>query len=179
MKNEIYRSKDRIDASGEVFTPKALVDEMLDALPSDIWSNPTKTILEPSCGDGNFLVEILARFMDGLKDVIPDEKARHRHIIENQIYGVDFMPDNVEATIDRLNARGLNHNLVWANSLTWDFSFGKPTIDDVGFEIPPMDPKNSFSKEDLEFIKTATENKAPMDSKKPLGDLDLSLFDES
>lgn len=172
----INRLKPRIDNTGEIFTPPALVNEMLDALPEEFFQDPSKTVLEPSMGDGNFLVELLARFSRGLAEVIPDPAQRHAHIVENILYGVDFMPDNVEAAIDRLNARGLNHNLVWANSLNWDFSFGNPTIDESGFETPPMDPKDSFSKEDIEFIESHMGNDKPMD--KPKSKIIETMFDD-
>lgn len=79
----INRLKPRIDNTGEIFTPPALVNEMLDALPEEFFQDPSKTVLEPSMGDGNFLVALLARLTAGLAGVIPDPVERHAHIIEN------------------------------------------------------------------------------------------------
>ena len=93
---DIMKSKERIDSTGEIFTPVELINKMLDALPPEFFQDPSKTVLEPSMGDGNFLVELLERFSRGLAEVIPDPARRHAHIIENILYGVDFMPDNVE-----------------------------------------------------------------------------------
>jgi hypothetical protein len=80
------KSQDRIDLTGEVFTPPALVNEMLDKLPADVWTDPTKTWLEPAAGDGNFLVEIKARLL----------KAGHdeKHILDNMIFSIELLPDN-------------------------------------------------------------------------------------
>lgn len=46
---------------GQIFTPSALVNEMLDKFPKDIWNDPTKTSLDPTCGNGNFIVEVIRR----------------------------------------------------------------------------------------------------------------------
>lgn len=119
---DIERDQDRIDNTGEVFTPKWMVDKMLDDLPKEIWSDPDKIFLEPSCGDGNFLIEILHRLMNGLKDIIPDEYERKKHIVENQIYAIDLMTDNVNAVIKRLDISKFNHNIICNDALIFDFS---------------------------------------------------------
>ena len=54
------KSKDRVRQVAEVFTAKKQVCDMLD-LVKDLSFNPTATILEPSCGNGNFLAEVLMR----------------------------------------------------------------------------------------------------------------------
>ena len=54
------RSSERARDLGEVFTPEKTVHEMLDLL-QDI--NYSSKFLEPGCGSGNFLVEILSRKM--------------------------------------------------------------------------------------------------------------------
>lgn len=92
----------KIKTLGQVFTPAELVDEMLDKLPSEVWSNKDLTWCDPSCGNGNFLVAIKKRLMVGLKDVIHDEKERKQYILENMLYGVDIDPDVVKECIDRL-----------------------------------------------------------------------------
>ena len=88
----INRSKDRIRQTGEVFTPLALVDEILSKLPEEVWL-PTKTFLEPSCGDGNFLVRIVAwKIWLG---------STAKQALETT-YAVDFMEDNVEHARQRI-----------------------------------------------------------------------------
>ena len=53
----LVKSTDRVRDLGEVFTPTATVQAMLDLLPPDMWGvHPSPTFLEPACGDGNFLV---------------------------------------------------------------------------------------------------------------------------
>lgn len=115
--------EERRKRNGEVFTPMALVSEILDRFPVEAFSNSTKTWCDPCCGDGNFLIAVYDRLFAGIADKIPDPDGRHRHIIENQIYGVELMRDNVEWCIKRLRAEGLNHNIVCADALTYDFEF--------------------------------------------------------
>lgn len=80
------KAKDRVRATGEVFTPRSLIHEMLNKLPNEVWFDPNKTWLEPSAGDGNFLVEIKARLMQAGHD--------EAHILENMLFSVELIDDN-------------------------------------------------------------------------------------
>ena len=84
-RNHIKREK-RCKQTAEVFTPPALVNEMLDKLPEEVWQ-PEKTFLDPSSGNGNILEEVLRR------------KLKHGHDplqALSTIYGVDIMADNIK-----------------------------------------------------------------------------------
>lgn len=92
MTEKLVRSKDRVKELGEVFTPAALVSAMLDKMPADSWL-PGKTWLEPSCGTGNFLVQILQRKL----------AAGHPPLQAlATLYGIDIMEDNVVESRRRL-----------------------------------------------------------------------------
>ena len=102
----LVKSSDRVRDLGEVFTPAATVQEMLDLLPKKIWaSHPSTTFLEPACGDGNFLVAILERKLeriagDSEKGVLPagtTVEAAQYHALEAlaSIYAVDISVDNI------------------------------------------------------------------------------------
>lgn len=80
---------------GEVFTPLELVEEMLDKLPTDVWSNPNLKWFDPTVGIGNFMVCVYYRLMDGLKLVITDHSERKTHIIENMLYMSEMNAKNV------------------------------------------------------------------------------------
>jgi hypothetical protein len=140
----IIKTEKRVDELGEVFTPAEVVNDILDEYEDALWSDPTQVWLEPSCGEGNFLVVLLERLMLGLKEWELDDAARHKYIIENMLYGVDIMADNVDICIDRLNARNLNHHIVCADALTYDFSFGKSDPNAV-FEIDTTKPAAQIS----------------------------------
>jgi site-specific DNA-methyltransferase (adenine-specific) len=77
-------------SSDEVFTPPAIVNEMLDSLPEHLWINPNTKFLDPSCKSGVFLREIAKRLMNGLSIEIPDESARRMHIYKNMLFGISI-----------------------------------------------------------------------------------------
>lgn len=75
-------------SNDEVFTPPKLVNEILDLLPEEIWSDKSTTFIDPFTKSGVFLREIAKRLMDGLENVIPDQQQRINHIFKNQLYGI-------------------------------------------------------------------------------------------
>lgn len=75
-------------SNDEVFTPPTIVNNMLDMLPSDLWSNPDAKFLDPVSKTGVFLREIAKRLMEGLKEKIPDIQERVNHIFGKQLYGL-------------------------------------------------------------------------------------------
>ena len=129
----IERDRVRVKATGEVFTPTPLVQEILDRLPQELFEDPTKTFLDPSCGDGQFLGEVLIRKLQAGSSF---EQAL------STTYGVDLMQDNVDLCRERLlcGRQDLRHiveqNIVCADALTYDFSFGeKQTFGNDLFEV--------------------------------------------
>lgn len=75
-------------SNDEVFTPPTVVNEMLDLLPSELWSNPEITFLDPVSKSGVFLREITKRLDKGLELIIPDKQERINHILKNQVFGI-------------------------------------------------------------------------------------------
>ena len=75
-------------SNDEVFTSPKLANQMLDLLPSEIWSNPKATFLDPVSKSGVFLREIVKRLDKGLKSQIPDKQTRINHILKNQVFGI-------------------------------------------------------------------------------------------
>ena len=80
---------------GEVFTPLDLINEMLDTLPQEVWSNPNLKWLDPANGVGNFPLMIIERLMNGLKGFETDDAKRYKHIMEKMIYVCDINPKNM------------------------------------------------------------------------------------
>jgi site-specific DNA-methyltransferase (adenine-specific) len=75
-------------SNDEVFTPPNLVNDMLDLLPAELWSNPDAKFLDPVCKSGVFLREMAKRLMKGLETQIPDKQQRINHIFSQQLYGI-------------------------------------------------------------------------------------------
>jgi len=115
--------------TAEDFTPRVLVDEMLDKLPAEVWTE-NKTFCDPASGDGNFLMVILERKLS----------FGHDHLSAlSTIYGVELMKDNVVEMKSRLLTlipedlhkeakKILNKNIKCHDALTWDFSKWKSSI---------------------------------------------------
>ncbi len=124
----IEKRKERRKETAEDFTPSELVHEMLDKLPPEVWTNPKKTFLDNSAGNGNFLISIIKRKLDQGHDPIQALST---------IYGVELMYDNVEELHHRLYLKVKNllltqklkdkawkiikYNNVCHDALTWDY----------------------------------------------------------
>ena len=119
---EDFIKRNLIMAGEDTSTPNSIVNEMLDKLPKEIWTNPNATFCDPVCGTGKFLMGIFERLMKGLKNVIPDEEERRIHIIENQIYGVDNVKYKTIIAQNLLRTKGLKHHIINGDSLklNWD-----------------------------------------------------------
>jgi len=142
----VDRDKTRVKATGEVYTPTPLVQEILHQIPQDQFQDPTKTFLDPTCGDGQFLSEIIIKKIESGSTY---EQAL------STTYGVDLMPDNCRECIRRLygalgepvietlengdiplewqrdgviavfRVNGTICNIVCADGLKYDYSFGE------------------------------------------------------
>ena len=126
----IERDKLRIKATSEVFTQTKDVQICLDEFEESIWLDINQKFIDPSCGDGQFLSEIVIRKMERSDCTL--EQAL------STTYGVELMEDNVKLCKERLGGPNptqeildiLDKNIVCADALKYDYSFGEP----VGIE---------------------------------------------
>lgn len=98
---QLIKSRQRVKAHGEVFTPRRMVNQMLDLVRAELETGPQfvdKTFFEPSAGDGNFLIAILRRKLHAI------EKRYQREFWPTEslfalasIYGIELLSDNLEA----------------------------------------------------------------------------------
>lgn len=92
------KSRYRIKAYGEVFTPRHMVDRMLDLVREELETGQDfvdKTFLEPAAGDGNFLVAILRRKLRAIEaDYPPEQWAQTSLFALASIYGIELLEDN-------------------------------------------------------------------------------------
>jgi len=82
------------DRFGEVFTPPALINAMLDKLPPSVWTDPAKKWLDPAAGFGNFFMEVYPRLIKSLEHVFPEASQRRRHILTQMLYMVEYNPES-------------------------------------------------------------------------------------
>ena len=97
-------SKQRVADHGEVYTAKREVNAMFDLVKEETERIDSR-FLEPACGNGNFLVEILSRKMEAVRR----KHAKNRYEYDlasaqavSSMYGVELLSDNVEICRNRL-----------------------------------------------------------------------------
>ena len=98
-KQTILFSKDNKQKYGEINTPFWLIEKMLDIFPEEVFSNPDLKWLDPCCGCGYFMIIVFKRLYNGLKQRIPDNKQREKHIITKMLYMVEINKENKEKLI--------------------------------------------------------------------------------
>lgn len=92
------KSKERVAAHGEVFTAEREVKAMCDLVKSETERIESR-FLEPACGNGNFLAEVLSRKLEVVKNRYGKSKheyERYSVLAVSSLYGVDILSDNAE-----------------------------------------------------------------------------------
>ncbi len=162
------KSRKRVAQHGEVFTNPREVNAMLDLVRDESFRLDSR-FLEPACGDGNFLIEILRRKLSLLKDIkSPTEWEFQSLIAVGSCYGIELLEDNAEACRLRLFTEVrkqvgkkyctqgyeeslrymLRKNIVCGDALTYRTADGKP----ITFcEWTPIAGSMQFSRRDFQF----------------------------
>ena len=162
------KSRQRVAQHGEVFTNPREVNAMLDLVRDESFRLDSR-FLEPACGDGNFLIEILRRKLSLLKDIkSPTEWEFQSLIAVGSCYGIELLEDNADACRLRLftemreqmgrkgSTQGyeeslrymLRKNIVCGDALTYRTADGKP----ITFcEWTPIAGSMQFSRRDFQF----------------------------
>ncbi len=164
----LVKSKQRVADHGEVFTPAWMVEAMLDLVKGETERIDSR-FLEPACGSGNFLVQILRRKLAAveLKYGKSDFERRHYALLAVMcVYGIELLPDNIAecranllevfagylnlATADNLYRAAfvvLSQNLVHGDALTMRAHDGSPiTFAEWGYL-----GKGRFQRRDFRF----------------------------
>jgi hypothetical protein len=118
----LVKSRQRVADHGEVFTPRWLVDDMLDLVGAETERIDSR-FLEPACGSGNFLVPILERKLAAVQARYgrSDFERRHYALFALMcVYGIELLPDNAAECRENLAgafARFLKtSDAVWARA---------------------------------------------------------------
>lgn len=104
MAEKQIKSRQRVAERGEVFTAEREVNAMLDLVKQETERIDSR-FLEPACGNGNFLVEVLRRKLEVIRRQYQKQLGElelQTTIAISSIYGVDIMKDNVEECCQRL-----------------------------------------------------------------------------
>lgn len=134
--NRKDRRKSKEVNSQEFFTPYSIVKRMCDKVSDKDWADPKKTFLEPSCGNGQFVIYMIYnRLQHGI-----DWKTALK-----TCFALDLMQDNVDEMKKRVNkmleqicpdynkasaTRIMNKNFVCANFFEWDFEEWRPMTEE-------------------------------------------------
>jgi N-6 DNA Methylase len=93
----LVKSRQRVADHGEVFTPAWMVESMLN-LVQDETERIDSRFLEPACGSGNFLVQILRRKLAAVDRKYGQSEFERRHYALLGlmcVYGIELLPDNI------------------------------------------------------------------------------------
>lgn len=153
---------------GEVFTNPREVNAMLDLVRDESFRLDSR-FLEPACGDGNFLIEILRRKLSLLSSVKSSMEWEFQSLIAvGSCYGIELLEDNAEACRERLYREVvgqmgrmgdlgdygkslrymLQKNIVCGDALTYRTADGKP----ITFcEWTPIAGSMQFARRDFQF----------------------------
>lgn len=115
------KSKQRVADHGEVFTSAREVNAMLDLVKSET-ERVESRFLEPACGDGNFLAEILRRKLAVCAREHADDYPKYALLALSSLYGVELLADNVAECRARLSA-------LWLEAYRAFFNDQKPPED--------------------------------------------------
>ena len=162
------KSRQRVADHGEVFTNPREVNAMLDLVRDESFRLDSR-FLEPACGDGNFLIEILRRKLSLLSSIKSQTEWEFKSLIAvGSCYGIDILPDNAEACRERLFTEVIGHignkectdgykeslrymlkkNIICGDALTYRTAEDKP----ITFcEWTPIAGDMQFSRRDFQF----------------------------
>jgi len=148
------------DKYGEVNTPFFFINRMLMIIPEKYFKNKDLKWLDAGAGHGNYSICLFFILFQSLKESIPNDEERKKHIIDNMIYMVELNNDNIPFLRDKF---GDNANIIETNYLEWntnirfDFIIGNPPYNFNGVKKVPT--KNNINKKEdgktiwCEFVK--------------------------
>ena len=125
-------TSDEKKMNAEVPTPVLLVKEMVATVPATFWSAP-RAVFEPCCGKGNFVLEIVRKFNDGLLELYPNDELRAKIIMTQCIYYADITALNVFITTQLLRCE--YESICGQSSDDIDFVFNCYTGDTLLIDI--------------------------------------------
>jgi hypothetical protein len=131
-------SKEERKNCGAVWTPPEIISQMMADFPEEDWANPTKTMLDPTCGTGNIIVcMILNKLYHGVSP----------YMAVKNTYGVELLQKNVEICRNRVckivgekYRKIVEHNIVCSNIFKWNLEAWRPYTKKELEELAKKDP---------------------------------------
>lgn len=124
--SEIKRSDERIDLTGEVFTPLEFCDRMIDEIPEESLQNPDFKFLDPTAGNGNFLVALKTKLL---------KYHSEDHILNHMLYAVELMEDNHKELCERLGVSSDHPHYVCDDAMTYHYVFNGRSSEPITLDI--------------------------------------------
>jgi len=141
--DNLVKSKQRVANHGEVFTPSWMVNDMLD-LVKDESERIDARVLEPACGEGSFLQEVLRRKLTTCQARYgKNEFERNHYALLGLmcIYGIELLEDNAQICRDNLHAiftefLGPNADATWSRAAEWVLAINIVQADALTMKLP-------------------------------------------
>lgn len=112
--SNLERTQERIDNTGEVFTPSGLVNEMLAEIPEEKLRNPDSKFLDLCSGSGNFAIR--------LKELLCQYHTEE-HVLNSMLYTIEYQEDNHKEMCECLGVSPDHPHYVCADALTYHYKF--------------------------------------------------------
>jgi site-specific DNA-adenine methylase len=124
--SDIERSDERIDSTGEVFTPLELCQQMIDEIPEEQLRNPDSKFIDPAAGNGNFLISLKNKLLNYHTEA---------HILDKMLYAVELMEDNHKEMCERLGVSVDHPHYVQSDALTYHYAFNGRTSEPITLDL--------------------------------------------
>ena len=122
-KNNLIKSKSRVQNFGEVFTSDKEVNNMVNLFSHELL-RPESRFLETACGEGNFLIKILKQKLSSVASNYKKNQLdyeRYSTLAISSLYGIDIINENVQTTIRNLEKIVFENFLIFFKDLKMDY----------------------------------------------------------
>ena len=164
-----YINKENKAKYGEIQTPYALINKMLDLIPDEVFYNPNLKWLDPGTGQGYFSILIYIRLFDKLKYIIKNDEERKLHIVKNMLYMVEINADHIPYLKLMFSDHANIYNTDYLTTTIFkdeqfDIIIGNPPYNTLGMKKVPTNNKSlkkndgstiwrDFVRKSLQFLK--------------------------
>ena len=109
---------------GAVWTPPEIISQMMAKASDEVWEDPTKTCLDPTCGTGNIVVSMLINKL--YHGVSPEMAVKNVYGIELQKKNVEICRNRICAIVGEKYRKIVEHNIVCSDFFLWNIEEWRP-----------------------------------------------------